>query len=52
MQEVVQGLRSKQSYIEKYRNLNKDQVKEELETIQQEKMSNQEAFGFSQVREE
>lgn len=54
MQEVVQGLRSKQSYIEKYRNLNKDQVKAELETIQQEKMSNQEAFGFTtnQVEEE
>ena len=54
MQEVSQGLRSKQSYMEKYRNLNKQQAQEELDTIQQEKMSNQEAFGFTpnQVEEE
>ena len=48
MQEVSQGLRSKQSYMEKYRNLNKQQAQEELDTIQQEKMSNQEAFGFNE----
>lgn len=47
MQEVAQGLRSKESYMTNYRNLNEQQVKEELEKIQQEKMSNQEAFGFT-----
>ena len=47
MQEVSQGLRSKKSYIERYRNLNKQQAQEELDTIQQEKMSSQEAFGFN-----
>lgn len=46
MQEVSQNLRSKESYMINYRNLNEQQVKEELEKIQQEKMSNQEAFGF------
>ena len=33
--------------MEKYRNLNKQQAQAELDTIQQEKMSNQEAFGFT-----
>jgi A118 family predicted phage portal protein len=47
MQEVSQNLRSKESYMINYRNLNEQQVKEELEKIQQEKMSNQEAFGFT-----
>lgn len=46
MQEVAQDLRSKESYIVNYRNLNKEQVEEELTKIQEEKMSNQEAFGF------
>lgn len=46
MQEVSQNLRSKESYMINYRNLNEQQVKKELEKIQQEKMSNQEAFGF------
>ena len=53
MQEVSQNLRSKESYIINYRNLNEQQVKEELEKIQKEKMSNQEAFGFkSNIKEE
>lgn len=53
MQEVSQGLRSKVSYITKYEGMNEEQAQKELETIQQEKMSNQEAFGFtSQVKEE
>ena len=53
MQEVSQGLRSKVSYMTKYEGMNEEQAQKELETIQQEKMSNQEAFGFtSQVKEE
>lgn len=47
MQEVSQNLRSRESYMINYRNLNEQQVKEELDKIQQEKMSNQEAFGFT-----
>lgn len=47
MQEVSQGLRSKKSYMTKYQGLNEQQAQEELDTIQQEKMSNQEAFGFT-----
>ena len=52
MQEVAQDLRSKESYIVNYRNLNKEQAKEELTKIQEEKMSNQEAFGFTPGIEE
>ena len=52
MQEVSQGLRSKLSYMTKYQGLNEQQAQEELDTIQQEKISNQEAFGFNQVEEE
>lgn len=48
MQEVSQNLRSRESYMINYRNLNEQQVKEELNKIQQEKMSNQEAFGFNE----
>ena len=47
MQEVSQGLRSKKSYMTKYQGLNEQQAQEELDLIQQEKMSNQEAFGFT-----
>lgn len=47
MQEVAQGLRSKESYILNYRNLNKQQAQKEMQKIQEEKMSNQEAFGFT-----
>lgn len=47
MQEVAQDLRSKESYMINYRNLNEQQVKKELQRIQEEKMSNQEAFGFT-----
>ena len=52
MQEVSQGLRSKVSYMTKYEGMNEEQAQKELETIQQEKMSNQEAFGFTQNIEE
>lgn len=47
MQEVSQNLRSRKSYIVDYRNLNEEQAEEELAKIQKEKMSNQEAFGFT-----
>ena len=47
MQEVSQGLRSKLSYMTKYQGLNEQQAQEELQKIQEEKMSNQEAFGFT-----
>ena len=47
MQEVSQGLRSKKSYMTKYQGLNEQQAQEELDLIQKEKMSNQEAFGFT-----
>ena len=47
MQEVAQDLRSKESYMKNYRNLNEQQVQDELQKIQEEKMSNQEAFGFT-----
>ena len=55
MQEVSQGLRSKKSYMTKYQGLNEQQAQEELDLIQKEKMSNQEAFGFtlnSEIEEE
>lgn len=47
MQEVSQGLRSKVSYMTKHQGLNEEQAQEELKRIQEEKMSNQEAFGFT-----
>ena len=47
MQEVSQGLRSKVSYMTKHQGLNEEQAQEELKRIQDEKMNNQEAFGFT-----
>ena len=52
MQEVSQGLRSKVSYMTKHQGLNEEQAQEELKKIQEEKMSNQEAFGFNGIEEE
>ena len=52
MQEVAQDLRSHKSYIENYRNLNEEQALEEMQQIQKEKMSNQEAYGFIPSNEE
>ena len=52
MQEVSQGLRSKKSYMTKYQGLNEQQAQEELDIIQQEKISNQEAYGFTTNRVE
>ncbi len=55
LQEVGQGLRSKLKYIMWRYGLTEKQAQEELDLIQQEKMSNQEAFGFtanSEIEEE
>ena len=52
LQEVGQGLRSKLRYIMWRYGLTEQQAQEELDLIQKEKMSNQEAFGFNQVEEE
>ena len=53
--EVSQGLRSKISYLMDIKGMSEDEAEEELQKIQAEKMSNQEAFGFtagSNVEEE
>lgn len=47
MQEVNAGLRSKLKYIMFRYGLTEEQALEELKRIQEEKMSNQEAFGFT-----
>lgn len=53
MQEVGQGLRSKLRYIMWRYGLTEQQAQEELYRIQEEKMSNQEAFGFTEnIKEE
>ena len=46
--EVGNGTRSKKSYMRDVRNMTDKQIEEELQQIQEEKMSNQEAFGFNQ----
>lgn len=46
MQEVNAGLRSKVKYIQYRYGLTEEQAKQELEQINQEKMSNQEMFGL------
>ena len=46
LQEVTQGLRSKKSYLMDIKGMNEQEAEEELQKIQDEKMSNQEAFGF------
>lgn len=45
--EVNQGLRSKKSYLMDIKGMSEDEAEEELTKIQEEKMSNQEAFGFT-----
>ena len=50
--EVSQGLRSKKSYLMDIKGMTEQEAEEELTKIQEEKMSNQEAFGFNQVYEE
>lgn len=52
--EVTQGLRSKKSYLMEFKGMSEEEAEEELAKIQEEKMSNQEAFGFTtnQIEEE
>lgn len=45
--EVTQGLRSRKSYLMDIKGMSEEEAEEELEKIQEEKMSNQEAFGFT-----
>ena len=52
MQEVGQGLRSRLKYIMWRYGLTEEQALQELARIQEEKMSNQEAFGFNESVEE
>lgn len=51
MQEVTQGLRSKKSYLMDIKGMSEQEAEEELQKIQDEKMSNQEAFGFNTTEE-
>ena len=50
--EVGNGTRSKKSYMKNIRNMTDKQIEKELQKIQEEKMSNQEAFGFTNTGEE
>ena len=52
MQEVNASLRSRLKYIMFRYGMTEEQAQEELDRIQKEKMSNQEAFGFSSGMEE
>lgn len=45
--EVTQGLRSKKSYLMDVKGMSEEEAEEELQKIQEEKMNNQEAFGFT-----
>lgn len=45
-QEVTAGLRSKKSYLMDIKGMSEQEAEEELQKIQKEKMSNQEAFGI------
>ena len=45
-QEVTVGLRSKKSYLMDIKGMSEQEAEEELQKIQEEKMSNQEAFGI------
>ena len=45
--EVTQGLRSKKSYLMEFKGMSEEEAEEELAKIKEEKMSNQEAFGFT-----
>lgn len=49
--EVGNGTRSKHSYMKDVRNLSDDQVEKELKQIKDEKISNQEAFGFEEPKD-
>ena len=45
--EVTQGLRSKKSYLMEFKGMSEEEAEEELAKIKEEKMSNQEVFGFT-----
>ena len=45
-QEVAAGLRSKKSYLMNIKGMSEQEAEEELQKMQEEKMSNQEAFGI------
>lgn len=45
--EVTQGLRSKKSYLMDIKGMSEEEAETELAKIKEEKMSNQEAFGFT-----
>lgn len=47
LMEVQQGLKSKKSYLIKFEGMTEQQAQEELDKINEEKMTNQEVFGFS-----
>ena len=44
--EVQQGLKSKKAYLMKHEGLTEKQAEKELQEINDEKMTNQEVFGF------
>lgn len=46
LMEVQQGLKSKKSYLIKFEGMTEQQAQEELDKINEEKMTNQEFFGF------
>lgn len=50
--EVAQGLKSKKSYLMETKGMSEEEAEEELARIQKEKVSNQEAFGFTDIGEE
>ena len=51
--EVTQGLRSKKSYLMEIKGMSEEEAEKELAKIQEEKISNQEAFGFNgNIKEE
>lgn len=50
-QEVIQGLKSKKSYLMDIKGMSEQEAIEELQKIEEEKMTNQEAFGFTSTEE-
>lgn len=52
MQEVSQGLKSKKQYLIDEKGMSEKEAEKELQRIQEEKMSNQAAFGFGNTEEE
>ncbi len=49
--EVAQGLKSKKRYLTENKGMSEEEAEKELQTIANEKMSNQEAFGFEPTEE-